>query len=116
MRVALQALSLIGMLLLGIFLGINTAEKNMHQMQGTEGAPRAIQITPQDGKIEITVLGEVVETKHPVVNVNSPEIQLVKEEVKQGTNYLAIWSNSIGSGIRNITRQWAEWLFGWMDD
>lgn len=104
------------MLLLGIFVGINTAEKNMQQMQGTEGAPRAIQITPHDGKVEITVLGEVVETKRPVVNIDTENIQIVKEEVRQGTNYLAIWSNMIGSGMRNITRQWVEWLFGWIEE
>jgi len=115
MRVAFQILSLVGMLVLGIYLGIDTAEKNMHQIQGTEGAPRAIQITPQDGKIEIAVLGEVVETKNPVSKVNPVQVQEVKNEVRNGTNYLAVFTNQVGTGIREVTRHWVDWIFGWID-
>ncbi len=56
MRVWVQIIGLLAMLVFGIFIGMDVAERNMQKMQGIEGCARAIQITPQEGKIEISRL------------------------------------------------------------
>jgi hypothetical protein len=114
-RVWVQIISLIGMLIIGVFLGIDSAEKNMQKMQGTEGAPRAIQITPQqNGRIEIAVLGEVVEAKNPVHKVDGKKMKIVSESVKEGTNYLAVMGNQVGTGMRTLSRKVVDLIFGWV--
>jgi hypothetical protein len=113
MRASVQIISLIAMLILGIFLGINSAEKNIQKIQGTEGAPRAIQISPQNGKIEIAVLGEVVETKNPVQEMGQYQVTGVAQRVKKESNRLAAIGNQVGTEMREATRKIAEFLFNW---
>lgn len=113
MRASVQIISLIAMLILGIFLGINSAEKNIQKIQGTEGAPRAIQISPHNGKIEIAVLGEVVETNNPVQEIGQYQVTGVAQKVKKESNRLAAMGNQVGTEIREATRKIAEFLFNW---
>ncbi|SEN03849.1 DUF3679 domain-containing protein [Lihuaxuella thermophila] len=115
MRASVQIISLVGMLILGIFLGIDSAEKNIQKIQGTEGAPRAIQISPQNGKIEIAVLGEVVETSNPVEKMDRYEVAGVARQVEKESNRLAAIGNQMGTEIREATRKIAEFLFSWAD-
>lgn len=116
MRWMVQIMGLVGMLILGIFLGIDGAEKNIQKMQGTEGAPRAIQIIPQDdGRIEISVLGQVVETKNPVEQVDKEKVEIVTQTVKEETNHLATMGNQVGQGMREVTRKIVEIIFSWVD-
>ncbi|MBA4493121.1 DUF3679 domain-containing protein [Paenactinomyces guangxiensis] len=114
MRVTIQIIGLACMFILGIFLGIDSAEKNMHKMQGTEGGPRAIQITPQDGKIEIAVLGQVVETKNPVKQAEE-KVEEVSGKAEAKSNRLAAIGNEVGTGMREITRKVVELLFSWVE-
>ncbi|MBA4542655.1 MULTISPECIES: DUF3679 domain-containing protein [Thermoactinomyces] len=112
MRVLVQIVCMIGMLVTGIFVGIDRAEQNMQKMQGTMGAPRAIQITPQDGKIEIAVLGQVVETKNPVPKVAAKVRETVtSQQEKNGTNYLAVVGNEVGTGLKNLSRKVMNFIF-----
>jgi hypothetical protein len=112
MRVLVQIICMICVLVAGIFVGIDRAEQNMQKMEGTVGAPRAIQITPQDGKIEIAVLGQVVETKNPVPKVTAKVKETVTDEYeKSGTNYLAVVGNEVGTGLKNLSRQVMNFIF-----
>jgi hypothetical protein len=112
-RVMLQCCCLIIMLMVGIGIGISHAEKNMQAMQGTEGAPRAIQITPTaQGRIEIAVLGQTVETEHPASVATQEK---VVAQVRQGTNLMAAMGNEVGAGIRQFTRELAAWMFRWAE-
>ncbi len=104
MRSIIQISALILMFVLGVFLGVDSAEDNIHKMQGTEGATRAIQITPQDGKIEISVLGQVVKTENPVKEIDQKKIVEVTEKVKSESNRLAVIGNEVGSGIQDMAR------------
>ncbi|MFC7440645.1 DUF3679 domain-containing protein [Laceyella putida] len=116
MRVMVQCCFLVIMLMVGIGIGINQAEKNMQMMQGADGAPRAIQITPtEQGRIEIAVLGQTVKTQSPASVVNQEKVDKVATQVKQGTNIMAVMGNEMGEGIRQITRELAEWVFRWAD-
>ena len=89
------------MLLVGIFLGIDSAERNIQEMEGQQGAPRAIHITPENGRVEIAVLGQVYDAEPPPV---PPEPEQVKEEVQEaaasGKNLLGQVGNQVGHGIR----------------
>ncbi|TCS94780.1 DUF3679 domain-containing protein [Hazenella coriacea] len=118
MRASIQLLGLGIMLIIGIFLGIDTAEKNIQKLEGVEGSPRAIQITPQqNGKIEISVMGQVVETKNPVENLDDQKIkeasQKVKGTIQNETSQLALVGNHAGTAIRQITRKLVESIFSW---
>ncbi|MBA4600776.1 DUF3679 domain-containing protein [Thermoactinomyces mirandus] len=114
MRVWVQVIALFTMLGLGIFVGIDLAERNMHKMQGTEGAERAIQITPKDGKIEISVFGQVIETRKPDDQALAKnESVTIDQPPKEGTNYLALVGNQLGTAIRQVLRKLADLMFVW---
>lgn len=104
------------MLLIGIFLGIDSAEQNIHKMEGAQGAPRAIHITPENGRVEIAVMGQVYDAEAPV---DSPEPEQVKEEIQQaadsGKNLLGQVGNQVGHGIRLGTRKALEVVVGWLN-
>lgn len=104
MRSIVQISALLIMFVMGVFLGINSAEDSIQKMQGTEGATRAIQITPQDGKLEISVLGQVVKAENPVEEVDQKKIAEVTEKVKTESNKLATIGNEVGSGIQDVAR------------
>lgn len=104
MRSIIQISALVLMFVMGVFLGVNSAEDNIQKMQGTQGATRAIQITPQDGKIEISVLGQVVKAENPVKEIDQKKIEEVTEKVKKESNKLATIGNEVGSGIQDMAR------------
>jgi hypothetical protein len=116
MRFFLQVTALSMMLLVGIFLGIDSAERNIQEMEGSEGAPRAIHITPENGRVEIAVMGQVYDAEPPV---DPPESEQVKEEVQQaastGKNLLGQVGNQVGQGIRLGTRKALELVVGWLE-
>lgn len=64
MKLALQFFMLVSILLVGVLLGIDRAEKGIYQIDGKpEQASRAFHITKIDeGKIEIDVLGKRIVT------------------------------------------------------
>lgn len=101
-------------LITGIYIGIHMAEGNMQQMQGTEGAPKAIHITPQkDGKIEISILGQVVETKKPT-DVYEKQVNQLKDQMINETNYWSDLGNFIGNQVRESARGLLQWIFAWI--
>jgi len=114
-RFFLQVTALTMMLLLGVFLGIDSAERNIQKMEGAQGAPRAIHITPGNGRVEITVMGQVYDAKTPV---DLSEPKRVKEEIQQaattGKNLLGMVGNQVGQGIRAGTRKALEVVVGWL--
>lgn len=138
MRWMIQSVSLLVMLILGIFLGIDSAEKNMQKIQGTEGAPRAIQVTPMDGKIQIQVLGKDVissksnhlfedktstsqtiqfpESKSSNTVTQAPSLPESKIEVvtsNGSSSTLAQFGNDLGGGLKSTTRKILDFMFGW---
>lgn len=114
MRVWVQIIGLLVMLVFGIFIGMDVAERNMQKMQGMEGAPRAIQITPQEGKIEISVFGQTINSEEASASTASEgQSKNVQEEIKEGTNYLAVTGNQVGLTIRKLLRELADWMFAW---
>lgn len=118
MRLVMIGVAMAVMLCVGVFIGIDSAEKNIQKLQGAEGAPRAIQITPQDGKVEIAVLGQVMKAENPVNRENQQQIVDMKKNmqthVQNHTNYLAQMGNSMGTGIRETTRSLLDSAFFWM--
>lgn len=138
MRWMIQSVSLLVMLILGIFLGIDSAEKNMQKIQGTEGAPRAIQVTPMDGKIQIQVLGKDVissqnnslfgdqtsttqtipipESKLTNTITQAPSLPESKIDVitsNGSSSALAQFGNDLGGGLKTTTRKILDLMFGW---
>lgn len=125
------------MLILGIFLGIDSAEKNIQKMQGTEGAPRAIQVTPVDGKIQIQVLGQEIiantlgsssqnkevqsstsssKEKKQISTEQSSKINTTTVDLNTHTSSLAQMGNNIGDGVRSTTRKLLDLVFGWTNN
>ncbi len=118
MRFTLQAISLLLATIFGIFLGIDTAEKNMQKMQGYEGAPRALQITPENGRVEISVLGHVYETENPLPKekvAKKVEQTESEEEDSEEKNLLSRIGNGVGQGLEHGTRRALEALVSLLD-
>ncbi|MBD1371136.1 DUF3679 domain-containing protein [Hazenella sp. IB182357] len=109
MRELLKIGAFVVVLLIGVFLGVYSAEKNMQKMAGIEGATRTIQITPQGDKVEISVLGQDIKAENPVENVEP-----VKEVVEMQGSKLAVIGNQIGNHLRTGARKAIEFMVGWM--
>lgn len=105
-----RIVGLVIMMIVGICVGVNMAEKNIHQLQGTEGAPQSIQITPRNGKLEITMMGQsVVEAP-----IDEQKITEVTEQAQQGVGRIVTVGNWIGSGIKDVTRAVIDWVTNWL--
>jgi hypothetical protein len=115
MKWAAQVTAMLMVLMFGVFLGIDTAEQNIQKIQGNEGAPRAVHITPENGRVEISVMGHVVETQNPVSKENVQRVKQVKRSVEQNDGLLAKMGNEMGNGIRQGTRKAIEVIVGWLD-
>lgn len=101
---------LVIMMIVGICVGVNMAEKNIHQLQGIEGAPQSIQITPRNGKLEITMMGKsVVET-----SIDEQKITEVTAQAQQEVGRIMTIGNWIGSGMRDMTRTVIDWFTNWL--
>lgn len=124
MRLLIQASALMMVLMFGIFLGIDTAEQNIHRNQGSEGAPRAVHITPQDGRVEIAVLGHVYQTESPVMINRELEEKNGSEEAPKGEtspvdsddSWLTVAGNQAGEGIKKTTRKALDQVLGWFQE
>jgi hypothetical protein len=103
------------MLVMGIVIGIDVAEKNIQRIQGVEGAPRAIQVTPVNGKVEIAVLGQVIQTTNPIEKINGKKVGQVTKVVQEQGSLVARVSNEVGDGIRRTTRDLLETFFSLFD-
>lgn len=125
MRMLIQVSALTMVLMFGIFLGIDTAEQNIHRNQGSEGAPRAVHITPQDGRVEIAVLGHVYQTESPVVIQEKQDKGPSPDESTQvetpptdpdDSGWLTTAGNQAGEGIKQATRKAIEQVVGWFQE
>lgn len=114
MGVFIRVAGLVIMLILGIFLGIDFAEKNIQQVQGTEGAPRSIQIVPRNGKLEISVLGQSLETINPIEHIDERKVAAVTEQAQEGVDHIVTLGNRIGSSLKNMTRTVIDALTSWL--
>lgn len=107
MRWILHIIVLCCAMLVGIFFGIDQAEQNMHAVLGTEGAPRAFEVSvpEEEGKVEITVFGHEYETRQPVE----------EEHIERGQNFLSHLGNKIGEGLEWAARKTLDRLFELID-
>ncbi|WP_229751881.1 DUF3679 domain-containing protein [Marinithermofilum abyssi] len=117
-----QVFTLMMVLMFGLFLGIDTAEQNIQKIQGSQGAPRAVQITPENGRVEIAVLGHVYEAENPVKKEEEREPKVKKGESSQvssrsleESSWMAQVSNQVGQGLRQGTRKALDEVVGWLD-
>lgn len=106
MRWLLQISLLSLVLLLGVFLGIDQAEKNMQAIQGTEGAARVFEVSvPEEGKMEVSVLGEEYETMQPVE----------EEQIERTKNFLSHLGNKTGEALEWVSRKILDRFFELVD-
>ncbi|MCH5583840.1 DUF3679 domain-containing protein [Shimazuella sp. AN120528] len=109
MRYSIQIMSLALVLLIGVFVGIDSAEKNIQKMQGIEGAPRAVQLSSKGDKLELNVLGQVVKSN----KINPVQVQKVQKTITQSENVLSNIGNAIGSNMRYYSRMMLSAVFAW---
>ncbi|WP_245726217.1 DUF3679 domain-containing protein [Marininema mesophilum] len=120
MRFTIQAIALLLALMLGIVLGIGSAETNIQQIQGTKDSQRAVQVTPDEkGRVEIAVLGHVYETDSKgalnEVKKKKEEAQKTAVQLTDASNsWLSVASNGAGQGIRETARAVVEKVVGWV--
>lgn len=106
-----QVMTLLLVLMFGIFLGIDTAERNIQKIQGSEGASRAVQITPENGRIEIAVLGHVYETEvaeetmEEAVEETEERVEEAKTVANRHGSWLAQAGNRTGLYVRDAARK-----------
>lgn len=102
MRWILQITFLSLALLVGVFVGIDRAEQNMQAIQGTEGAARVFEVSvPEEGKMEIAVLGQEYETVQPIQ----------EEHIEESKNFLAHLGNKTGEALEWGARKILERCF-----
>lgn len=111
MRMVMIISGMVVMLFTGVLMGIHSAESHIQKLHGTEGETKAIQITPQDGKIEIEVLGQTVQAKNPVPHQKIEAIKQVSQ-----SNALGEIGNQMGIGLRETTRKLLGTVFAWMGE
>lgn len=111
MRMVMIISGMVVMLFAGVVMGIHSAENHIQKLHGTEGETKAIQITPQDGKIEIEVLGQTVQAKNPVPQEKIEAMKQVSE-----SNVLGEMGNQMGIGLRETTRKLLGAVFAWMGE
>jgi hypothetical protein len=95
----------------GVVIGMNVAEQNLHKMQGIEGAPKAIQVTPVDGKVEIAVLGETIKTENPIQKLEKPNQGKKDPTQVDSKSWLTEAGSTIGNSLRIITRTILDLIF-----
>jgi hypothetical protein len=105
----MQIMALCLVLLIGIFVGIDSAEKNIQKMQGIEGAPRAVELSTKGNKLELNVLGQVVQTKP----LDTSKVEKVQKSLVHSENVLSNIGNSIGSNMRYYSRMMLDSIFSW---
>lgn len=113
MRVAMQILSIVMALLLGILFGIDYAEQKKIPDYSVQQNPnvsemQTIQLVPKAGKVEISVIdkpdSQIVRVEDPKKNVPDSSIQ---PTTLKGS-WLGEVTNSIGTGLRDHTRKMLE--------
>ncbi|SMO50559.1 DUF3679 domain-containing protein [Melghirimyces algeriensis] len=123
MRLMIQVLALMMVLMFGIFLGIDTAEQNIHQTQGSQGAPRAVHITPdEEGQMKISVLGYVYETDQALPDQEAEDSEREEREKSNVSasdsdeSWLAQAGNETGEGLKKATRKALDQLVALIEE
>ena len=111
----LQVTALSMMLLVGIFLGIDSAERNIQEMEGTRELPGRFISPRKTGAWKSPCWGRFMMPKPPPF----PGAEQVKEEIREaaasGKNLLGQVGNQVGHGIRLGTRKALEMVVGWLE-
>jgi hypothetical protein len=115
MKLTLQFTLLVGFLFFGVLLGINTAEKGIHQIEGASSnvTSQALKVTPsKPGEVEVAVLGKKYTAQTPI-----PDMEKIKSsEIVQGAgNRISRIGNDLGTLLKEGTRSGLEWFFGWIE-
>jgi hypothetical protein len=108
-KYSMQIIALVFVLLIGIFVGIDSAEKNIQKIQGIEGAPRAVQVNARGHNLELNVLGQVVKSK----KIDAVQVDKVQNTIAQSENVLSNIGNAIGSNMRYYSRMMLGSVFSW---
>ncbi len=95
----------------GVVFGMNVAEQNLHKMQGIEGAPKAIQVTPVNGKVEIAVLGETIQTENPIKKVEQTDSEDKVPSQVDSRSWLTEAASILGGSLRMLTRTILDLIF-----
>ncbi len=95
MNWTLKFVGLLSVLLIGVALGLNTAERGIAQVNGSpEQKPQAFYIKKLDkGKMEIAAVGKPAQT--------------IKS---QGVNYMSRLGDIVGGWVKSGARSMIDWL------
>ncbi|MBO8171454.1 MAG: DUF3679 domain-containing protein [Bacillaceae bacterium] len=123
MKLAFQFFFLVSILLFGVLLGIDTAEKGIRRIDGNPGASGAFHIKRVDGnRIELEVLGQTIVTDrsgNPISQQETEQTEPKKEPVipqeqaepaPRETSWLSRIGNQLGDWLSTNTRRGLEWL------
>lgn len=96
MNVTVKLTAFLAVLLIGVVLGIQTAERGIAQVSGlADQQPKSFYIKSVDkGKMEIAVMGKQVQTKNP-------------ENV---VNYVSHTGLTLGSSIKSGAKTFVDWV------
>lgn len=106
---SLRFLALGALLLIGVFVGIDVAEKNIQKMQGIEGATRAIHVSTKSDHLEVNVLGQVVKANA----IDEAKMEKMQQTLDHGENIVSNIGNTIGSNLRYYSRMMLGSIFAW---
>jgi len=96
-QVTIKFIALLAILLVGVALGLQTAERGIYKVEGLpEHKPQTFYIKKMDqGQMEIAVMGKQLQT-----------------EPGEVVNYVSRFGTSLGHLVKNSTREAIDWLAG----
>ncbi len=99
MNVTLKLIGLLAILLVGVVLGLQTAERGIYKVDGLpEQKPQSFYITKVDkGEMEIAVMGKQV-----------------KANPKQMINYVSEFGLTAGQFVKDGTKKAIDWVAGFL--
>lgn len=97
MNVTLKLAGLLVILLIGVVLGLQTAERGIARVSGLPEQPQSFYIKKVDqGKVEFAVMGKPVQADNP----------------QKVVNYVSNMGATLGAGIKNGAKTFVEWIGG----
>ncbi|OEF96934.1 hypothetical protein BHF71_04185 [Vulcanibacillus modesticaldus] len=106
-RLTIQFGVLVILLLFGIILGINVAEKGIYRVAGSPDMnSKSFQIKQGDNQVEVMVLGKTYISKIPKKDMLSTNNNVSINKI----NFLSVLGNELGEYLQKGTRKGLELL------
>lgn len=109
-KVTFRFTAMVLLIIFGMLMGMNIAEKGIYKVEGNTDDPKSFQIAKDDNKVEVIVLGKNYTSEIPndAGNIN----KVVKKEesvnpnnMKGKTNFISNLGNELGNSLQIVAEK-----------